>query len=51
MAIAQILLALLADAVFTSAASKERAAVSEVARYFEQRGLPRTRAPRAASTR
>ncbi len=51
MAIARILLALLADAVFTSAASKERAAASEVRRYFEQRRLPRPRAPRTVTSR
>ena len=46
--IAQLLLAFLADAVFKSAASKDRAVSTEIARYFEQRGLGERRAPRAA---
>jgi hypothetical protein len=47
----QVLLALLADAVFESAASKDRAIASDVARYFERRGFESARATRPSPTR
>ena len=47
----QVLLALLADAVFKSAASKERAAAADIAGYFERRALPQTRTARPVPTR
>jgi hypothetical protein len=46
--IAQLLLAFLADAVFKSAASKDRTVSAEISRYFEERGLGQRRVPRPA---
>jgi hypothetical protein len=49
--IAQVLLALLADAVFTSAATKERVAAGELARYFAERDLAPRHSARPAPAR
>ena len=46
---ANLLLALLADIVFESAASRRRAFTQEMDRYFEERGLVST--PKPSRTR
>jgi hypothetical protein len=48
---AQLLLALLADIVFESAASAQRSFRGEMDRYLEDRGLPRDLAPQPVPAR
>jgi hypothetical protein len=47
--VVQVLLTLLADAVFECVSSKDRAIASDLARYFEQRGFRKTRVTRPST--